>query len=107
MQPPDSTDKPPFGWLEDGLFSGGDEKAAPGEVTPIDSTPIGRNRFRVAVLFAGQPPMLPKSFTWKGTVIVDCSGRRCLIDDFIAADDRRPLSRSFVGCNGRRWVGWR
>lgn len=115
---PNDKSKPEFGWLEDGLFSGGNEKALPAEVIIIETQAFAPRRFRVFVQFTyretfdtyGKPPDPKDHFSWPGEVMVDCSTGHCLIDDFLPrdGDTKQPLpalSESFPGCRGAHWVG--
>lgn len=108
-----SSCKPQFSWLEFGLFSGGNEEALPAEIEIVDSESIAPKSFRITVKFTyretfatyGRPPNPENHFEWLGQVIVDCSKKSCLIDDFSRKDYDFTLSTSFIGCDGSRWVG--
>jgi len=105
--------KPQFSWLEFGLFSGGNEEALPVEIKIVTSESISPRSFRITVKFTyretfatyGRPPNPENHFEWLGQVIVDCSTKSCLIDDFSRKDYDFTLSTSFIGCRGSRWVG--
>jgi hypothetical protein len=104
--------KPEFAWLETGLFSGSNERAMPVQVTVVGRKSIAPQQFKLVLRFKyrdtfdtyGRPPDDSNTFTWRGTVLVDCSADSCAVDDFIPSEGL-PLSKSFVGCKGQQWVG--
>jgi hypothetical protein len=118
---PDPNQKPGFGWLEEGLFSGSEEMADPSDIRIIRTDRLGNRRYLVWVEFTYRetsatyccrPPNPRNTFKWRGVVTVDGATGRYLIDDF------RRISRKsgkawgglsekfmFAGCRGPRWVG--
>ena len=113
-----SDEKPIFGWLEHGLFSGGSERAIPAEMTIVSTKPATAGRQQVTIRLTyrdtfetyGRPPDPANTFHWEVDVLVDCPGRSCVVDDVVEIDDTgkrlRPLSEGFESCDGRRWVGY-
>jgi hypothetical protein len=116
---PPTVGKPSFGWLEHGLFSGGNEQAMPKELDIQAVEPLPDGGFRVRVEFTyrdsfatyGRPPDDSNTFRWPGIVIVVREHGDFVIDDFVeiewwdAKKGQRPLSAAFEGCSGGRWVG--
>lgn len=109
--------KPEIGWLEYGLFSGGEEMALPAEAVIARVEPAGQAAFRVHVTFtyketattALRPPDPANTFHWSGIVVVASEGGRYVFDDFIPLDrdSGKPLpalTRDFQECKGGRWV---
>jgi hypothetical protein len=110
--------KPEFGWLEYGLFSGGEEEALPAEVDVERIEPLKAGAFRVLIRLTyrerfetyGRPPDSANFFRWRVAVMVVAEGGRFLVDDVAVFEDdstrvQSRLSREFVGCSGARWVG--
>ena len=119
-QHPQTDSKPEFGWLEGGLFSGPDEMALPSDVRIVRTDTVARERYRVLVQFTyresfetyGRPPNPANTFRWRGEVMVEGHNGRFRVDDFRRLDERsgkrlQALSRSFLGCRGSQWVGYR
>jgi hypothetical protein len=114
-QHPGSDEKPEYAWLELGLFSGGNEQATPATATVVGAMPAGAGRHAVRVRFTYDDAPAgggkPTTYTWEGTATVACDGSGCLVDDFAPDPDRGtpvpPLSATFTGCDGKRWVGER
>jgi hypothetical protein len=109
--------KPTIGWLEYGLFSGGDEQAMPAEIE-ITKVVQGGGAFQVHVLFTyrdtfetyGRPPDDRNTFHWRGIVSVVHEAGRYAVDDFRLMDSDSGkllpgLPRFFHGCKGRHWAG--
>ena len=105
--------KPPFSWGESGIFSGGDEKALPGDFQ-IERTQTEKDgSLRVGVRLTYRPSDGPGS--WRVAAIVVREDGRLVVDDVIfLKDETRPgdvdwrLSQSLsAGCDGSRWVGYR
>jgi hypothetical protein len=110
---PEGDVKPPFAWLEFGLFSGANDRTGP-RTFQIEKTELEKHGiFRVYVrLTGGIPPEGP--WTWRVEVIVVQENGHPVIDDVIFPkdddDDNVPDTRlSEVltrGCDGSRWVGY-
>jgi hypothetical protein len=111
-------EKPEYGWLEEGLFSGSNEYALPAAAEISISTPFGDGAYAVRLEFTyretfetyGRAPDPAAELKWSGTIIVRCEESGCGVDDFIGADldgqePRVPLSESFTGCIEGRWRG--
>ena len=110
--------KPEFWWLEDGLFSGGNENALPAEVEIVKIRAKRSRSYQVTLRFTyretfatyGRPPDPANTYQWNGMAIVDCSSGRCLFDDFIRLDPKtgKPfltLSTAFTDCRDGKWIG--
>ena len=109
--------KPSIGWLEHGLFSGGNEEALPAEVRVTRVEPRPDERMQMDLEFTyrdtfetyGRPPDDSNTFRWRGTLLVVREGGRYLIDDYVPIDEKgkahTPLSRNFSECQRGRWVG--
>lgn len=110
QNPPPPILKPPFSWLESGLFSGANEKASP-RLYHVERTQLEKNgSFSVYVrLTYGSPE---KPWIWHVAAIVIMKNGRFAIDDVIylkdeADDTEWRLSESLAeGCDGTRWVGY-
>jgi hypothetical protein len=107
-----SDEKPEFPWLELGLFSGGNEQALPDTATVVGRKDEGKGRHAVRVRFTYDDKAAatkPTTFTWEGTAVVACDAAGCLVDDYRPDPDGGtpvpPLSATFTGCDGTRWVG--
>jgi hypothetical protein len=101
--------KPPFGWLESGLFSGGNEKASP-RLFHVERTQLEKDgSFRVYVRLTWGLHERPWIWHVAAIVVRDKSG--FVIDDVIYLKDEpydieMRLSEALAeGCNGPRWVG--
>jgi hypothetical protein len=110
--------KPAFGWLETGLFSGSDERALPSEVSVERSESKSNGTVLVYVRFTyretsdtyGRSPNPATVVHWRGAAVVTREGGYFVVDDVLlfkrhATTVESRLSRTFVGCSGRRWVG--
>jgi hypothetical protein len=102
--------KPPFAWLEAGLFSGGDEKTSPGSFQ-IESTQAEKNgSFRVVVRLTYRASDGPGF--WRVAAIVIRENDHFVVDDVIYLKDVnqhvewRLSQRLSSGCNGSHWVGY-
>jgi hypothetical protein len=115
---PPATLKPTIGWLEYGLFSGGNERVLPAEISIRGVDAVGRDRFRVRVQFTyrdtfetyGRPPDDSNTFRWPGVVVVVREEERYAIDDYLPVDEESgraltALSDDFKECKAGRWVG--
>jgi len=101
--------KPPFDWLEMGVFSGANEEALPATFRIDRTQPSKNGTFRVYLqLRYGHPT----SLTWHVVAIVVSENTRFVIDDVILLKDATgdgELSVSQIlkhGCEGPRWVGY-
>ena len=113
-----SDEKPEFGWLEFGLFSGGNEEAAPAEFQVERTEALGEGTYQVHLRLTyretfetyGRPPDPKSTFHWPAAVVVISEKGRFLVDDVLlfARDSTKVdwrLSQEFAGCDGPRWVG--
>jgi hypothetical protein len=108
-QHPDPHLKPPFDWLEMGLFSGGNEEALPTAFRLNKTEPSKDGGFRVYLaLTYGQPT----SLKWHVAVVVVPKNEHFVVDDVILQNDATAdgaLSVSEIlthGCDGPRWIGY-
>lgn len=109
-QNPNPQLKPAFGWLELGLFSGGDEEATPSSfvVEGTQSHKDGSIRINVKLAYEepGEPPWI-----WHVAAILLRENGQYVVDNVIylkereGSADARLSALLSVGCNGRRWVG--
>ncbi len=106
--------KAPFAWGEAGLFSGGDEKASPGNFK-IESTQAEKDgSFRVNVTLMWRPSDGPG--TWRVAAIVVREGSHFVVDDVIYLRDGNSSPQAPAGwrlsellsqgCDGPHWVGY-
>jgi hypothetical protein len=109
-------------WSEDGLLSGGNERALPAAYHVASTQPEKDDSFRVHVRLTyrdtwatyGRPPTEANTFQWYVDVIVVRENGHFVVDDVIYLkdeDDPRdvgpPLSQTLtLGCDGSRWVGY-
>jgi len=108
-QDPDS--KPPFDWLEFGLFSGAWEQAQPGGFRIDKAQPEQDGFFRVYLMlrYADDPPPF---HWWRVAVFVARENGHFVVDDIIYLKDEISDSESRIsqiltrGCDGSRWVGY-
>lgn len=103
-------EKPPFDWLELGLFSGGNEEALP-RAFHVESTQAQKDgSYRVYVRLAWGAPLSP--FIWHVAGIVVRENGHFIVDDVVFLKDKdrpveSPLSKILAaGCDGPRWVGY-
>lgn len=110
-QYPDRDLKPPFGWLESGLFSGDDEQASPRDFQIERSQSEKDGSFRVNVRLTWENPPAPR-LIWRVAAIVIREGGHFVVDDVIYLKDEARLAESRLseylaqGCDGPRWVGF-
>lgn len=110
--------KPDFGWLETGLFSGGNERGIPAiaSVQRTEAQNDGSSLVFVRLTYKesfatyGRPPDPANTFNWDIAVMVKSEGGRFVVDDVLLLKDgstkiESRLSDSFSGCDGSRWVG--
>lgn len=106
--------KAPFAWGEAGLFSGGDERASPGNFR-IERTEAEKDgSFRVDVELMYRPSDGPG--VWRVEAIVVREGGNFVVDDVIflknessgpqAPGESRLSELLSQGCDGPRWVGY-
>ena len=103
--------KPPFAWLESGLFSGDDEQAEP-RAFHIERTQSEKDgSFRVHVRLTWGAPA-EKPWIWRVAAIVLRENGHYVLDDIIyLKDDNREVESRLseylsAGCDGPRWVGY-
>lgn len=111
-QHPSPDIKPPFAWLEAGLFSGANERTGPRTFRIERTVSAKEGSFRVYVrLTGGIAPEEP--WTWRVADIVIREGGRFVIDDVSYLKDgdqdiEYRLSGVLAkGCKGTHWVGYR
>lgn len=116
QQPRGSTDKPEYGWLESGLFSGENENALPEAAEPVHTEEEGRGRLRVYVRltyrdpYAAQHPDLPAEYQWYAAAVLVPERGTWRVDDVVRLDDetledRGGIEEVLAGCVRGRWVG--
>ena len=102
--------KPTIGWLEDGLFSGGNEAATPSKFTILGSTSKGASQVDVRLRFTHKQTYCcgwrPQYSFYQGIVTLILEGGRFVVDDFVAVNGKpgRKLSEGFRDCDGSKWV---
>jgi hypothetical protein len=109
-QYPDPNLKPPFVWLEAGLFSGDDEQAEPRafDIEGARSQKDGSFRVYVRLRWGALPG---DQETWHVAVIVVKENGHFVVNDVIyLKDEARPVESRLseylsAGCDGPRWVG--
>jgi hypothetical protein len=118
---PARDEKPEFGWLERGLFSGWVEMAIPREFKIVARKSQSSGRWRVVVrltyhetreTYHDRPPDPRNSFSWHVEVLMQTEDGRPVIDEIVhraeATDESSwRLSGLFEGCSGRKWTGYR
>jgi hypothetical protein len=96
------TIKPATPWLEEGLFTGPNDAAAPPTFRILGSRSVGENRVDVLLAFKED---------WgesQGDVAVVLEIGRWVIDDYVAMyenDELSRLSEGYSECKDGRWVG--
>ncbi len=110
-QYPDPNLKPPFAWLEAGLFSGDDEQAEPRAFHIERKVSETDGSFRVYVrLTWGVPP--DKQEIWHVAAILLRENGQYALNDviYLKGDNREVDSRLSeylsAGCDGPHWVGY-
>jgi len=109
-QHPGRSLKPPFAWLEAGLFSGANERTDPNSFV-IEKAESGKDgSFRVLVrLKGGEPPEEP--WVWQVVAVLVRENGHLVVDDVLYLKDETQdvdsrLSEVLAkGCDGPRWVG--
>ncbi len=109
-QHPDPNLKPPFGWLESGLFSGDDEQASP-RGFQIERTQSEKDgTFRVYVGLKWEQPPAPK-WVWQVAALVMQEDGHFVVDDVTYLKDENRVVDSRLseylstGCDGAHWIG--
>ena len=110
--------KPSYGWLETGLFSGSNERAIPADakVEREEKEKDGSIREYVRLTYKesfetnGRPPSSANNFSWVVAAVVVLEDGRAVVDDVLLfTDDSMKiysrLSERFLGCEGSHWVG--
>jgi hypothetical protein len=112
QQPQGSTDKPDYGWLEAGLFSGFSERAAPqaAEVVHTEDEGGGRMRVYVQLTYVDRHPQYPVTDVWHRAAVVTAEDGVFRVDDVVALDDetlddRGGIDEILAGCDRGRWIG--
>jgi hypothetical protein len=112
---PDEPEKPPYeGVWESGIFSGGDERTAPGWFHVEGQMPEkdGSTRVYVKLTWHDSPPY-HSSEVWQVAVILVHEDNHLAVDDIVYLKDKarpdeqdRRLSQSLSeDCDGPHWVG--
>jgi hypothetical protein len=108
---PQNNVKPPFAWGEFGLFSGANDRSAPGTFQIEKMEAENGGSFRAYIrLTEGNPPEKP--WTWQVADVLTREGGRYVIDDVIFLKDKdvdtetRLTGVLMSGCDGPRWVGY-
>jgi hypothetical protein len=104
--------KPEFGWLEDGLFSGGNELAMPTKVVVERTEQQKDGTYSIYIQFAykdyGDQEYV---FHWNGVVNVTYEEGRFVVDDILllfkedSTTREFRLSKVFQECDGPQWIG--
>jgi hypothetical protein len=110
--------KPEFGWLESGLFSGGNEEALPAEAVVERTEHQKDGSFLVYINLTynetyktyGRPPNPQNKFSWLVAAIVVLERGRCVVDDILFFEESTTkvmshLLDAFWQCQGTRWIG--
>lgn len=114
----DVIQKPAYGWLETGLFSGANEKAIPAEalVERAEKQKDGsflvfvRLTFKESFETYGRPPNPADQFSWRIAAVVVLQDGHPVVDDVLFFKDDwtqvdSRLEDYFSACDGPRWVG--
>jgi hypothetical protein len=114
----DKNSKPGFAWLENGLFSGANEKATPSAAALERTKPMKDGSFHVYERLTykesfetyDRPPNPADTFQWRVVAVVMSQGGRFVVDDILffkegSTEVESRLADSFSGCDGARWVG--
>jgi len=108
-QNPGTTEKPPFGQLEMGVYSGSSERSHP-QTFRIEKTEAGKDgaeRVHVKLTYA-EPTF---KLRWRVAVVVIRENDRPVVDDVIYLRDRDNPEESRLSevllaeCKGPRWIG--
>lgn len=106
------TGKPPFAWLERGIFSGEYELALPAKATVLESE-LQKNGSYIVYLQLDSVPIEKNDTThstWDVELSVISERGEFVVDDVYLSDNRSSQRRmslygSFPGCNGLVWSG--
>jgi hypothetical protein len=118
QHPKNADEKPEFDWLEFGLFSGANERAAPSAAV-VTRTELEKNgSYRVYVRLIdkdlievnGRKSDPTNTFRWNVAAVVTTEDGKLVVDDvFLFKDNSNKidsrLTSSFPGCDGEHWVG--
>jgi len=111
-QHPETEEKPDFGWLELGMFSGDEEMAEP-SAFQIERTQAEKDgSFHVYVKLTHEESR-KRPWTWRVAAIVRREDGGYIVDDLIYLKDKNEPSDVWLskiladGCDGSRWVGYR
>ena len=110
-QNPDPRLKPAFGWLELGLFSGGDEQATPSSFVVDRSQAEKDGSIHVYVKLTYEEPR-ERPWTWRVAAIVLLENGHYVVDDIIYLKEPGESAESRLskilseGCDGPRWIGF-
>ena len=108
---PDPNIKAPFGWPEDGLFSGGNERGSPGSFHVESVQPQKDGSFSVHVRLKYSEPYSSLPYWYVDVIVVQEEGH-FVVDDVVYLKDENHLEESRLsqglaaGCDGSRWVGY-
>jgi hypothetical protein len=103
--------KPPFAWLEAGLFSGQDERTDPDNFTLERADSEKEGTIRVYVKLQGGTST-NKPWTWRVAVVLVKENGHFAVDDVIYLKDQyyeadsRLTEALAAGCDGPHWVGF-
>jgi hypothetical protein len=111
-QYPDLNLKPPFAWLEAGLFSGANERSQPRtfQIERTQSEMDGSLRVYVRLTWREPHDKLP-TVIWHVAAIVVRENGHYVVDDVVYLKDKdldvesRLSEYLSYGCDGPRWVG--
>jgi len=118
QHPKNADEKPEFDWLELGLFSGANERAAPIAAVVTRTEPEKNVSYRVYVRLTykdsievnGRKTDPANTFHWNVAAVVISEDGKFVVDDVILFKDNSSkidsrLTTSFPGCDGEHWVG--
>jgi hypothetical protein len=118
QHPKSADEKPEFDWLEFGLFSGANERAAPSAVV-VTRTGLEKNgsyrvylrlTYKDSVEVNGRKSDPTNTFHWNVAAAVITEGEKFVVDDVFLFKDNSTkidsrLTSSFPGCDGEHWMG--
>lgn len=103
-------EKPEFPWLEDGLFSGGNEEALPTSAVVKNAEQQHDGTIRVNVELSYKETPTTFAWRWKVAAIVKAEAGRYVVDEIVqfGEEPRQEIktSAAFAKCRGARWVGY-
>lgn len=111
-QYPQTDEKPGFGWLELGLFTGDGENAGPSSFQIERTKPQKDGSVRVYVTLT-HAESDERPWTWQVAAIVQLEAGHYVVNDVIYLKgknnpvDVRLSKLLSEGCNGSRWIGGR